>query len=168
MLSKTIEALLNKQIAHEAFASYYYLGMASWCQLKGLDGAATFMYRQSEEERAHMLKLFHYINETGGHAHAPPIAKSPEKFKSVLDVFMLALRQEQANTKCINGIVEICLKEKDYATFNFLQWFVSEQHEEEMVFKGILDKIDIIGMDGKGIYMIDKAIAKLNLQLAQG
>ena len=70
MLSKKIEAALNKQIAQEGFASYYYLGMASWCQLKGFDGAATFMYRQSEEERAHMLKLFHYINETEiGRAH---------------------------------------------------------------------------------------------------
>jgi len=163
MLSKTIESALNKQIEQEGFASYYYLGMASWCQLKGLDGAATFMYRQSEEERAHMLKLFHYINETGGHAHSPRIEKSPEKFKSIVDVFMLALRQEQANTKSINNLVELCLKEKDYSTFNFLQWYVAEQHEEEMVFKGILDKIDIIGTDGKGTYMIDKAIAKLNL-----
>ena len=164
MLSIKIEAALNKQIAQEGFASYYYLGMASWCQLKGFDGAATFMYRQSEEERAHMLKLFHYINETGGHAYAPQIVKSPDKFKSIVDVFTLALRQEQANTKSINSLVELCLKEKDYSTFNFLQWYVAEQHEEEMVFKGILDKIDIIGTDGKGTYMIDKAIAKLNVE----
>ena len=167
MLSNKIEAALNKQIAQEAFASYYYLAMASWSQLKGLDGAATFMYRQSEEERAHMLKLFHYINETGGHALSPAIKQSPMKFKSVVDVFTLALRQEQANTKSINSLCELCLKEKDYSTFNFLQWYVSEQHEEEMVFKGFLDKIDIIGTDGKGTYMIDKAIAKLNLQVEQ-
>ena len=164
MLLKKIEAALNKQIAQEGFASYYYLGMASWCQLKGFDGAATFMYRQSEEERGHMLKLFHYINETGGHAYAPEITKTQDKFKSIVDVFMLALRQEQANTKSINNLVDLCLKEKDYSTFNFLQWYVAEQHEEEMVFKGILDKIDIIGTDGKGTYMIDNAIAKLNIE----
>lgn len=110
-----------------------------------------------------MLKLFHYINETGGHAHVPEISKCPDKLKSIVDVFTLALRQEQANTKSINNLVELCLKEKDYSAFNFLQWFVAEQHEEEMVFKGILDKIDIIGTDGKSTYMIDKAIAKLNV-----
>ena len=165
MLSIKIESALNKQIAQEAFASYYYLSMASWCQNKGLDGAATFLYKQSEEERAHMLKLFAYINETGGHALAPEVKKSPDNFKSVVDIFKLALKQEQQNTKSINTLGELCLKEKDYSTFNFLQWYVAEQHEEEMVFKNILDKVDIIGIEGKGLYLIDKAIAKLSLQV---
>jgi len=165
MLSKKIESALNKQIAQEAYASYFYLSMASWCQNKGLDGAAGFLFKQSEEERAHMLKLFTYINQTGGHALAPAIKKSPDNYKSIVEVFKLSLKQEQQNTASINSLVELCWNEKDYSTFNFLQWYVAEQHEEEMVFKNILDKVDLIGTDGKGIYLIDKAIAKLSLQI---
>jgi len=164
MLSQKIENALNMQIAQEAFASYYYLSMASWCQKMGLDGSSEFLFKQSEEERVHMLKLFAYINETGGQALAPEIKKTPKSYKSLEDVFKLALKQEQQNTKSINSLVDLCLKEKDYSTFNFLQWFVAEQHEEEMVFKNILDKVDLIGTDGKGTYFIDKAISKLNLQ----
>ena len=115
---------------------------------KGLDGASEFLYKQSEEERAHMLKLFAYINETGGQALAPEVKKSPDSYKSVVEVFKLALKQEQQNTKSINSLVELCWSEKDYSTFNFLQWYVAEQHEEEMVFKSILDKVDLIGTDG--------------------
>jgi len=164
MLSKKIETALNKQIAQEAFASYFYLSMASWCEFKGLDGSANFLYKQSEEERSHMIKLFRYVNEAGGKAIAPELTNIPSSFKSLKDVFELSLDQEKANTKSINALVESCLKEKDYSTFNFLQWYVAEQHEEEMTFKGILDKMDIVGTDGKGIYMIDKTIGKISQQ----
>mgnify|MGYP001613912399 FL=1 len=168
MLSKKIESALNKQIAQESFASSYYLSMASWCEFKGLEGAAGFLYRQSAEERSHMLKIFKYVNESGGHAISPEINKSPDNYKSVVEVFKLALKQEQQNTTSINQLIDLCLRDKDYSTFNFLQWYVSEQHEEEMVFKNILDKIEIIGTDGKGIYMIDKAIAKIVLASEAG
>ena len=161
MLSKNIENALNKQIAQEAFASFFYLSMASWCEYKGLEGAAKFLYRQSAEERDHTLKIFKYVNETGGHAIAPEIKKLPHEYKSIVDVFQLALSQEVSNTKSINNLVEMCIKEKDHSTNNFLQWYVSEQHEEEMVFKTILDKIRIIGTDGKGVYMIDKEIGNM-------
>ena len=161
MLSKNIESFLNKQIAQEASASYYYLAMASWCEYKGLGGAAKFLYQQSKEERAHMLKIFKYVNEAGGHALAPEIKKLPQEYKSIVNVFELALKQEVNNTKSINALVDACLKAKDYSTANFLQWYVAEQHEEEMIFKAVLDKIKIIGIDGKGIYMIDKEIGKM-------
>lgn len=161
MLSTNIENALNKQIAQEASASYYYLAMASWCEYKGLNGAAKFLYQQSEEERAHMLKIFKYVNEAGGHAFAPEIKKLPQEYKTIVNVFELALKQEVNNTKSINNLVDSCLKAKDYSTFNFLQWYVAEQHEEEMIFKTVLDKMKIIGTDGKGIYMIDKEIGKM-------
>ncbi|MBL4654421.1 MAG: ferritin [Bacteroidia bacterium] len=161
MLTKNIENLLNRQIAQEASASYYYLAMASWCECKGLGGAAKFLYKQSEEERSHMIKLFKYINEAGGHALAPEIKKLPQEFKTIVNVFELALKQEVDNTKSINNLVEACFKSKDYSTENFLQWYVAEQHEEEMVFKSILDIMKIIGTDGKGVYMIDKEIGKM-------
>jgi len=161
MLSKPIQKALNDQIHREANASYFYLAIASWCEYRGLDGSAKFFFKQSEEERGHMLKLFHYINEAGGHAYTPLIAKNPREYKNITSIFKLALKQEMDNTRSINKVVEICLKTKDYSTFNFLQWYVAEQHEEEMVFKTILDKIKIIGVDGKGIYLIDKEIEKL-------
>ena len=161
MISKNIEALLNKQIQQEGYASYFYLGMASWCDFHGLEGCAKFLYSQSEEERDHMLKLFNYIVEAGGQALAPEIKKIPKDFKNVVNVFKLALKQEQSNTKSINNLADMCLKEKDYSTFNFLQWYVAEQHEEEMLFKMILDKIAIIGTDGQGVYLIDNEIAKI-------
>lgn len=161
MISKKIESLLNQQIAQEAFASYYYLGMASWCDFNALEGCSKFLYGQSEEEREHMLKLFNYIVEAGGQALAPGIKNIPKDFKNITNVFNSALKQEQENTKSINNLVEICLKEKDYSTFNFLQWYVEEQHEEEMLFQSILDKIKIIGTDGQGVYMIDREVAKI-------
>ena len=161
MLTKIIESALNAQIAQEAHASYYYLAMASWCENKGLMGSSKFLYQQSEEERAHMLRLFKYINESGGHALSPEIKHIPAEFKSITNVFENALKQEIENTQSINALVENCMKAKDYATFNFLQWFVAEQHEEEMIFHTILDKIKIIGTDGKGIYMIDKEIRQM-------
>ena len=161
MLSKQIQKALNDQIHREANASYFYLAIASWCEYRGLDGSAKFFFKQSEEERGHMLKLFHYINEAGDHAYTPLIAKNPREYKNITSIFKLALKQEMDNTRSINKVVEICLKTKDYSTFNFLQWYVAEQHEEEMVFKTILDKIKIIGVDGKGIYLIDKEIEKL-------
>ena len=161
MISKKVELLLNQQIAQEAYASYYYLGMASWCDFHALEGCSQFLYGQSEEEREHMLKLFNYIVEAGGRALAPGIKQIPKDFKDITNVFKSALNQEKANTKSINALVDTCLKEKDYSTFNFLQWYVAEQHEEEMLFQSILDKIKIIGTDGQGVYMIDREVAKI-------
>ena len=161
MISKKVESLLNQQIAQEAYASYYYLGMASWCDFHALEGCSQFLYCQSEEEREHMLKLFNYIVEAGGRALAPGIKQIPKDFKDITNVFKSALTQEKANTKSINALVDTCLKEKDYSTFNFLQWYVAEQHEEEMLFQSILDKIKIIGTGGQGIYMIDREVAKI-------
>ena len=161
MISKKIEQLLNQQIAQEAHASYYYLGMASWCDFNALEGCAQFLYAQSEEERDHMLKLFNYIVEAGGQALAPGIKQIPKEFKNITNVFKSALNQERENTRSINTLVDTCLKEKDYSTFNFLQWYVAEQHEEEMLFQSILDKIKIIGTDGQGVYLIDREVAKI-------
>ena len=164
MLSKKIEKALNDQIATEANASYYYLALASWCDKEGLNGSAGFLYGQSVEEREHMLKLFKYINEAGGHALAPEIKKPPHQYGSMEKIFEGALKRELNTTKEINKLVDQCLKEKDYSTSNFLQWYVTEQHEEEALFRSILDKINLIGVDGKGIYFIDKEIGSMGGQ----
>jgi ferritin len=162
MLSKSIEKALNKQITLEAYASFYYLSMASWCDTQGYTGTSKFLYIHADEEKMHMLRIFHYINDTGGHALTPSIDKLPHHFKSLKNLFQDILKHEQNVTESINELVGLCLSEKDYSTYNFLQWYVAEQHEEEKLIKVILDKIKIIGESQPGIYMIDKEIETMS------
>lgn len=166
MLSKEIEAALNEQIAAEAFASNYYLSMASWCEKNGLRRCAKFMYEQSEEEREHMMKLVRYVNECGGHAKVSALKEPPYEYDSIAKVFQLTLEHEVNVTKSINHLVELSFNAKDYSTFNFLQWYVSEQHEEEKLFMSILDLIKITGTDGKGLLFLDAEIQALRADAA--
>ena len=161
MLSPKIEKALNEQIVKEDYAAHSYLAMASWCEKSGLRGCAGFLYQQSEEELEHMMKLLRYVNAAGGHALVAALQEPPNSYKSISHVFQLALEHEIGVTKSINKIVELCFTEKDYSSFNFLQWYVSEQHEEEKLFNSILDVIKIAGTDGKGLLLIDNEISKL-------
>lgn len=161
MLKKNIEAALNQQIATEASASSLYLALASWCDMKGFDGAAGFLYGHSEEERIHMLKLFHYINHTGGYALAPEIKKPDYEYGSLAEIFRTVYESEKNVTESVNELVELCTKERDYSTLNFIQWYVAEQHEEEVLFRSVLDKIDLVGEDGKGLFMFDQYLKSI-------
>ena len=161
MLSKEIEKALNEQIGHEAYASHYYLSMASWSEKKGLHGCAGFLYKQSEEEREHMMKLIRYVNAAGGHAKVPPVKEPPYEYKSLAEIFELTLQHEIRVTGLINRLVELCFNAKDYSSFHFLQWFVAEQHEEEKLFTSVRDLVKITGTDDRGIYFIDREIGKL-------
>lgn len=156
MLPKSVEKALNEQIATEAGASFLYLAMASWCDMKGFDGTAAFLYKHSSEERMHMLKLFHYINNMGGYATAPEIKKTKTEYKSISEIFDTLYKSEQKVTKSVNELVELCTKERDYSTLNFIQWYVAEQYEEEALFRSIMDKINLVGDDGKGLFMFDQ------------
>ena len=161
MLSQKIQSALNGQIAEENYASHYYLALASWCEKKGLPGSAKFLYAQATQERDHMMKLFRYVNEAGGHALVSAVKEPPHEYKALAEVFELVLQHELQVTKLINALVETCLAEKDYSSFNFLQWYVAEQHEEERLFRSILDIIRLAGTDGRGLFHIDKEIGKL-------
>lgn len=156
MLSKKIETALNKQVELEASSSQYYLAMASWAETAGFDGAAQFLYKHSDEERMHMLKLVKFINERGGHGIVPTLEKPPAKFKSLHAIFELILKHEITVSSEISKLVDTCLKEKDYTTHNFLQWYVSEQIEEEALARKILDKLNLIGNDKGGLYLFDR------------
>jgi ferritin len=160
MLSSKIQTALNNQIANEIYASHYYLSMASWCDKSGLVGSAKFLYIHSEQEKQHMMKLFRYVNDAGGHAMIQAVEEPPIKFKSISDIFTKVLEHERLITKEINGLVDLCLKEKDYSTFNFLQWYVAEQHEEERLLNSINDLIKVAGVEGRGLFLIDKEIEK--------
>ncbi len=164
MLSKTIEKSLNDQISVEAGSSQFYLAMASWAETEGFNGVSRFLYRHSDEERQHMLKLIKYVNERGGRAEIPSMERPPKKFESVQSVFKALFDHETKVTKEINGVVDICLNEKDYTTHNFMQWYVSEQIEEEALARTILDKLNLIGNDKGGLYLFDRDLEVLNTQ----
>ena len=171
-MNKRIETALNEQVAKEASSSQFYLSMASWSETKGLNGTAKFLYQHSDEERFHMLKLMKFINERGGTAVIPAIEKPPVDFNNLENVFGLLLEHEVSVTESINNVVDICLQEKDYTTYNFMQWYVSEQLEEEALACTILDKLKMIGGDKGGLYLFDRdlensAIAPDNEAAAQ-
>lgn len=156
------EEKLNKQVEMEGKSSAYYLSMASWTEMQGFSNSAKFLYDHAEEERGHMLKLFRYINEAGGHAIQPEITDIRQHFNSLREVFELILEHEIEVTKSINNIVDHCFNVKDFATFSFMQWYVTEQREEETVARRALEIFDIIGEEGVGLWTIDQEMGKLH------
>ena len=162
MLSSKISAALNKQIESEAFSSQYYLAMASWAETQGLNGVAAFLYMHADEERVHMLKLIKFANERGSHGVAPAVKQPPVTFKNVKQIFDLILQHEVEVTNEINKIVDVTLKEKDYTTNNFLQWYVTEQIEEEALARNIVDKLKLVGDDKGGLYFFDRDLQGLS------
>ena len=163
MLKQNVLDKLNQQINLEHYSSNLYLAMSSWAKSQGLDGAARFLATHSAEELQHMHKLFGYVNETGAQALVSEIDAPDNQYKDIREVFELTYKHEQFITSKINELVALTLEEKDYASFNFLQWYVAEQHEEEALFKGVLDKMDIIGLEGRGLFMIDREIGALSV-----
>lgn len=161
MLSKKIENALNDQVRVEAESSQIYLSMACWAEVKGLEGVAKFMYAHSDEERLHMLKLVKFINERGGHAKVSDLKGPQIDFGSLKDMFQQLFDHEVFVSKSINELVHVTLEEKDYATHNFLQWYVAEQIEEEALARNILDKINLIGDDKGGLYLFDRDIQQI-------
>tara|TARA_R110001606_G_scaffold10161_7_gene43668 strand:- start:1317 stop:1829 length:513 start_codon:yes stop_codon:yes gene_type:complete len=161
MLTSKIETALNNQVTVEAESSQVYLAMASWAEKLGFEGVSQFMYAHSDEERQHMLKLIKFINERGGHAKVAELSAPPIEFGSFKDMFQTLFDHEVMVSKTINDLVDVSLQEKDYATHNFLQWYVSEQIEEEALARNILDKINLIGDDKSGFYLFDTDIKQL-------
>lgn len=166
MLSKKLEKALNDQIQIEAESSQVYLSMASWAEVQGLEGIATFMYDQSDEERMHMLKLVKFVNERGGHAKVASLEAPKFDFGTFQKMFKELLEHEIFVSNSINELVHITLQEKDYATHNFLQWYVAEQIEEEALARTILDKINLIGNDKGGLYLFDRDVQQITANSA--
>ena len=154
---------LNDQTALEANASNTYLAMASWCEVTGYEGSAAFFYVQAEEERQHMLKFVHYLNDMGVSATIPGIESPSSDFKSLEDIIKTALNNERIVTKAIHRMVEIAQNDKDHSTDAFLEWFVNEQVEEEKKFETILQKFDLIGRDKLAVNEIDKIMNGLSV-----
>jgi ferritin len=161
MISKTIEAALNQQIAMEAEASFTYLAMASWADTNGMEGAANFFYGHATEEHSHMMKIVHFVNEVGGHALIPAVPQPSGEFEDIRAICESAFAHEQKVSRSIHQLVELARTENDHVTDEFLRWFVEEQREEEVLFMTVMDKIKLIGSGGQSLYYIDKELSKL-------
>ncbi|WP_017347583.1 non-heme ferritin [Pantoea sp. A4] len=161
MLTPDMISRLNAQLNLEFFSANLYLQMSAWCADKGLEGAAAFMKEHSREEMQHMHRLFDYLSDTGalpllGAIEAPPIA-----WDSIKQLLEQALDHEKLITARINELAHAAITTQDYSTFNFLQWYVAEQHEEEKLFKTVLDKLAIVGNSGDGLFLLDKELGRM-------
>ena len=157
-MNASIESLLNDQIKHEAKASMHYLAMASWADSNGYNGIADFFYAQSQEELVHMSKLVKFVNERGGKVVIPALEKPKDSYESLQELFESFLKSEIFVTEQINHVIFECLDKKDYNIHNFMQWYVTEQLEEEAIARTLLDKLNIIGDDKSGHYLFDRDI----------
>ena len=160
MLSKKMEKALNGQINAELYSSYLYLAMSAWFSAKGLAGFANWMRQQAQEEMFHGIKFYDFVGERGGKVTLEAIAKPEGEWKSGIDVFQATLAHEQKVTGLINNLVNQALDERDHATNIFLQWFVSEQVEEEANASAILDKLKLIGKESGGLFALDQELGQ--------
>ncbi len=149
-----MEDILNRQIERELYSSNLYLAMASWAETSGFEGTAEWLYFQADEEHIHMLKFIKYVNDRGGKALIPATKEPPRDFGDVHSMFKEVLKHEEYISNSIGEIVGLSMEEKDFTTHNWIQWFVTEQIEEEATVRGILDKLTLLG--GQNMYMFDR------------
>lgn len=159
MVNERIEKLLNEQINKEFYSSYFYLSMEAYLRSINLDGFANFFRVQAQEERDHAMLFYNFLNHVGGRVKLDQINMPQQDFNSLEEVFDKALKHEYFVTESIYNIVNATLEDKDYKTNTFLQWFVTEQAEEEANFEGYLKKLQLVGDDGRGILMLDQEFA---------
>jgi ferritin len=160
MLGKNIEKAFNEQINWELFSGYLYLSMSAYFQSINLTGAAGWMRVQALEEGTHAMKFFDFINERSGRVEILAIKAPQKEWESPLAAFEDAYEHECLVSGRINDLVNLALKEKDHASNNFLQWFVSEQVEEEASVDAVVQKLKLIGSDGGGLFLIDQELAQ--------
>jgi len=160
MLKKTMEKALNNQINAELWSAYLYLSMSSYFESISLSGFANWMIMQSQEEVNHAMRIYNYVIERGGRAILEPIDKVQTSWNSPLEVFQETYKHEQKVTSLIENLVDIAEKEKDRATLNMLQWFIDEQVEEESSADEIVQKLNLIGDQGSGLFMLDNELGQ--------
>lgn len=160
MLSDKMQAALNSQLNAELYSGYLYLSMNAYFKSLNLDGFANWMYYQAQEELTHGMKFYDFINQRGGQVGLALIDAPPTQWDSPLAVFEATLEHEQKVTGLINDLMEVAVAERDHATQIFLQWFVSEQVEEEESVGGVLEQLKLMGEAKGGLFMIDRELAK--------
>ena len=159
MISKEMTDALNEQLQKEFHSAYMYLGLSAYASDIGFNGCASWFNIQYQEEVAHAMKLFKYIENQDAKVDLKDIKAFNMNKGELIDIFKKAYGHEQVMTKNLNNLSDIALKEKDHATYNLLQWYVNEQVEEESMFKEIIDKLKIVGNDGVGLFTIDQDLS---------
>ncbi len=159
MLTKKMHEALNRQVNREMYSAYLYLSMAAFSEHVGLKGFAHWFEAQAREEMEHAMRFYRYLLDQGAKITLETIEKPPADFASALDMFEKTLEHEKAVTKMITDLTELAMAEKDHATQVFLQWFVTEQVEEEAHATEILGKIKFVGDHPNGLFMIDRELA---------
>lgn len=163
MITPKMAEALNKQLNAELYSSYLYMAMSAYASFKGLQGAANWLQIQKQEEMIHVQKMYDYIDSQGAQVILDTIEKPPADFGSLLELFKAVLAHEQKITGLINTLMTQAVKESDHATQTFLQWFVTEQTEEEQSVNTILDRLKLAGDTGPAIFMIDNELATRTL-----
>ncbi|MCX6138706.1 MAG: ferritin [Ignavibacteriales bacterium] len=158
MLNKTVHEALNAQIKHEIYSSYLYLAMSAHCESKNYSGMAKWLKVQSSEEYGHAMKLFHYVQERGAAVVLQAIDQPPTAFGEPLELFKKVLAHEQQVTTLVTALYELAAKEKDYPSQFMLQWFVTEQVEEEKNVSDIVDQIIRVGDTPVSLMMLDRQL----------
>jgi ferritin len=156
MLGKNLEAAINDQIKHELYSAYLYLSMSAYAESHNMPGAAKWLGKQAQEEQAHALKFYGYIHDRGGTVTLQAIPQPPIEFASLLDIFEQVKGHEAHVTSLIHRLYEIALQENDYASQVMLQWFVTEQVEEEKHAAAIVDALHSVGTQGASLFMVDR------------
>jgi ferritin len=162
-LSEKVNQALNEQMTKEAHASQIYLSYGAWADSNSFAGIANFLFRHAQEERNHMMKILEYILKRGGTVRITAIAAPPSDPTSMNDCFEKIFKHEVDNTQSIYNVVNLTLKEEDWATWNFMQWFVKEQTEEETLAHELLDKVKIAGgenIKNNSLYTLDRDLEK--------
>jgi ferritin len=160
MIKSSLENAINNQINAELYSSYLYLSMSAYFEAKSFAGFAKWMAIQSQEEYAHAIKFYTYLIQKGGKVKLSKIDEPKQEWKSLLDVFEDTYEHEQKVTASINAIVDLALQEKDHATVSFLNWFVTEQVEEEATAQKIVDDLKLIGDNNNGLFMMDRELGQ--------
>jgi ferritin len=160
MLNNDMEKALNAQVNAEMYSAYLYLSMSAYFQSKSLGGFASWMRVQAQEEMVHAMKLYDFINERGGRVILEPIEAPPTGWDSPLATLEAVYEHEQKVTGLINELVDLALEKHDHATNIFLQWFVSEQVEEEDSANDVVEKIKLIGDARGGLFMLDRELGQ--------
>ena len=159
MISSTIQTAINDQIKHEFFSSYLYLSMSAYFETLSLPGFARWMRVQSQEEHQHAMKFFDFLNDRGGSVELQALDQPAGEFQSPLDVFEQALTLERKVTALIHRLYELALKESDYATQTLLQWFITEQVEEEKNAGQIVEQLKMTGGEPSALLLLDRDLA---------
>jgi ferritin len=160
MLGKTLQDAMNEQIKNELYSAYLYLSMSAYCEAANLPGFAHWMRMQAEEEVSHAMKFYQFIHERGGRVVLQAIDQPPVEFQSPLNAFEQTLEHEQKVTAMIHDLYTLAVQEKDYASQAFLQWFVTEQVEEEDSATQIVETLKMIGDKGHALLMLDRELGR--------